>query len=190
MLAYHVREHNKTSLTIKEEKRKNKNEKEKKKRKEYRKAKQMTSVLNNWMQEDREGKVARRTIYALKRNRYLLARTKPQHEENNCHCTLPRADIMTKRRIRFDRPFHCPMVLESRWLSVGRQRRNPVYVRFCCCNSVTCSTFVVPLSLQNTPFLKNFVEPPLKDCCTSSSGGASLASRVCCFDRARSIHAV
>ena len=34
--------------------------------------------------------------------------------------------IMTKQHIRFDRPIQCLLVLESRKLSVARQRRNLV----------------------------------------------------------------
>ena len=33
-----------------------------------------------------------------------------------------RANIMTKQQIRFDRTFHCPTILELRWLRVVRQR--------------------------------------------------------------------
>ena len=59
MLAYGVREHNKTSQTKKKKKTKKttkKQEKKKKKKKQTNKAKQTTGVLKNEMQEDRKGK--------------------------------------------------------------------------------------------------------------------------------------
>ena len=76
MLACRVREHTKTSLTIK------------KKRGKKKKA----DVLKNVMQEDRKGKGARRTPYVLKRNRYLL------HGRNTKKITAVARKKTTRRR--------------------------------------------------------------------------------------------